>query len=163
MDQSFPYKRKNFIKRIYRFEKFMLYDEGFDFKGRYLKDEHSDITTIQSNTILRVVDPTSHICTNAQFSSDTCIPYLQLDIESTSKISTNVRVHPTFIQTAGETGGTVEIIVYILGWFYMFLFLKRNIREQNRNIWDLTDEEKSTYKTLTNHVINDEEIAETRE
>lgn len=46
MEQSFPYKRKNFIKRIYRFEKFELYDDGLNLRPQFLKATHNDVTTI---------------------------------------------------------------------------------------------------------------------
>lgn len=76
MSQNFPFKRKNFIKRKYTFSKVELWDEGFGWKSKYLKDQYNEVTSINGNTILRVVDPASHLCTTAQFAANSCIPYL---------------------------------------------------------------------------------------
>lgn len=162
MDQSFPYKRTNYINRIYRFEKFELYDEGFDFKDIFLKDSHSDITDIQSNTINRVNDESSHVCTVTEVDNDECIPYVTLNLESSKKMTTTIRIHPTLVGIMGEVGGTCEIIVFFSALAYALLFRAKNVKNENEQIWNLSQQDKNTYELLTNHVIEDNEIEETR-
>ena len=162
MEQSFPFKRKNFIKRIYRFEKFELYDDGLNLKSIFLKSRHNDVTTIQSNTILRVIDANSHICNVGEIESGDCIPYLQLNLESSKRLNNVVRIHPTFIGTAGEVGGTCEIVVFCFAIMYMVFFSGRNRRAEERDIWHLTEADKENYHLLTNHEITEEEEEEIR-
>jgi hypothetical protein len=51
MSTGFPFTRLNYVKRNCLFEHSELFDEGFNFDIRKLKNEHSDVSTIHSTAV----------------------------------------------------------------------------------------------------------------
>jgi len=67
---------------------------------------------------------------------------VQLSLESSKRLTTIVRIHPTMIGTMGEVGGTCEIIVFFSALAYTILYFRRNKKSEEKEIWSLSKKDK---------------------
>lgn len=125
-----------------------IYDDEKDFGDKELSFSFIDNDDEKIYSIYR--DYTKIYCSAANINTADCQPYTTIKFRSSGKTLTIVRKYPKFLGTLGEIGGTAELIVIIVGFFYMFynsyfqsLFKRKRVLNHD------FEEYQKVYKTKT--------------
>jgi hypothetical protein len=125
-----------------------IHDDEKDFSDKELAFSFIDNDDEKIYSVAR--DFTKVYCAPADVNTANCPPYNVISFRSSGKTLTIVRKYPKFLGTMGEIGGTAELIVIIVGFFYMFynsyfqhLFKRKRVLNHN------FDEYQKVYKTQT--------------
>lgn len=128
-----------------------VYDDEYDFfkrKQRFSflqKDEESMYGIIRPAPLVH--------CTFEQILGLLCPPYSTLTIKSSGKTTSIVREYEKVLATLGEIGGAIEIVIFIIAFFYVFYnayhmkkFKKKRVLNHNfdqlKAIYNQDEEEK---------------------
>ena len=97
-----------------------IYDDEKDFSDKKLAFTFIDNDDEKIYSTNR--DYTKIICDPGEPNTNDveCPPYKVISLRSSGKTLTIVRKYPKVLGTMGEIGGTAELIVIIIGFFYMF-------------------------------------------
>jgi hypothetical protein len=95
-----------------------IFDDEKEFGDKTLKFSFIDNDDEKIYSVAR--DYTIIYCAPADVNTVNCPPYKVLTLRSSGKTLRIVRKYPKFLGTMGEIGGTAELIVIIVGFFYMF-------------------------------------------
>ena len=126
-----------------------------------------DVEKIMSTSGIR--DNTQFHCTPTNFATNTCTPYIQIEIRSGNKLTSIFRRYEKIFETISELGGFGDLIFIICAFFYSFynerhyntwikgeLFSKDFYASNKIDKKKMTDKEKEEIEGVIDEIIEEE-------
>ena len=116
---------------------FEVYDEKYDYLDEKLLIKYTELENDNKDVRTRYMTPPKDskdlLCEKGK--ENQCKPYFSISLRSNGKLTTIIRVYPKLLETFGEFGGIMSLLLSVLGFAYFIFHLNQSTKQIKKVIF----------------------------